>query len=555
MSMVFNVIMVAFILLIAYWWSNQGVFSSILHCVCVIVAGAIALSFWEPVVFWLFLKGGGVDNYAWGLVLGLLFAISLFILRYLSDQLVPFDVPIPPTPSAIGGAVFGFIAGVVTVGMASISCGFVQAPTEVMGYVGWARGQDAKGAPMEFGSMWIPAPQLTEDFYRRLGLGSLSPMGGKSLATHQPALAKEALSLFRDGFQNGDARASIAPKDVTIGAMNFDPNFAATEGSIGAYAIDITVSTGGYDNGEQFVLSCAQTRLSNSDRKPVMVFPTKFRESLGQGESAIFSFEDLGNYVTSPPAEQESKFTLYFPAAEFEGKSRPSLFFVKGLRYQVTPEADPVDFASRYATESDVVVETQDDRRAEGGYLPDLSDFIKVKNSLQPVQLNLNNVESMKVTTNDAGNFLSGGKGVYKKGSSVSFSRSQRISGFYHSDSTEVVMIDVSRGPGAKVDIWGDGSKTFKDLARTLPLEVIDSFGKGFKPVGYVWERGNDVEIRFDPAKPFTKLSELPGQPGSGEHKLQLVFIVPKDTKLTGMRIGKTRIGTCNVTAKNGYSD
>ena len=46
----FNILLVALVLFIGYWWGNQGFFSSVLHLLCVIVAGGIALAVWEPLV-------------------------------------------------------------------------------------------------------------------------------------------------------------------------------------------------------------------------------------------------------------------------------------------------------------------------------------------------------------------------------------------------------------------------------------------------------------------------------------------------------------------------
>ena len=62
----FNLALIGLVLLIAYWWANQGFFSSLLHLICVIVAGTIALAVWEPVTVNLLLSGGMFDNYAWG---------------------------------------------------------------------------------------------------------------------------------------------------------------------------------------------------------------------------------------------------------------------------------------------------------------------------------------------------------------------------------------------------------------------------------------------------------------------------------------------------------
>ena len=48
MLVILNLFVIGIVLLIAYWWGSQGLFSSFLHLVATICAGAIALAVWEP---------------------------------------------------------------------------------------------------------------------------------------------------------------------------------------------------------------------------------------------------------------------------------------------------------------------------------------------------------------------------------------------------------------------------------------------------------------------------------------------------------------------------
>lgn len=554
MNGLFSLLAVAFILLIAYWWANQGLFSAILHCVCVILAGALAFAFWEPVVLGYTLKGSLFDNYSWGMVLGLLFFLFLVIFRIASDIFIPFDIPLPSLANTIGGGIVGFIAGVLTIGMASISCGFIQAPTEIMGFIGWARSDKATGAPTLLNSMLIPSASITENFYGKASRGSLAPTGKYSLATLYPNLADTALSLHRDTFQGGDARTSIAPKDLVVEKIWYDPNFVIQNGSPGAYAVKISVETGAYDGtGEQFILSSAQARISNTDSRSIVVYPTKFHQPMAGGTAKIFTFDDTGNYATSLPGEQNADIVLLFPAGPFENSSsKPNLFYIKGLRFLCAIEE--VNLATTLETSESSVTIEQDSSSPDGGYLPDVSNFVIAKNSIRPVMLNVNLADPMTVATKNSGNWLSGGIGVFQKGSSVSYSKTQKISGFNHSDETEVIMVDASRIQNG-IDMWGDRSKTFKELGNDVSLELVDSNGKFYKPVGYVWERLNDIELCIQPSKPFQKISDLPSQPSSGEQRLQLIFIVPTNTIVVGIRKGKSLIGTCSVTATAGRTD
>jgi hypothetical protein len=115
-------------------------------------------------------------------------------------------------------------------------------------------------------------------------------------------------------------------------------------------------------------------------------------------------------------------------------------------------------------------------------------------------------------------------------------------------------MVDVSRGKGG-MDIWGDRNPKVKDTLDSAPLELVNKLGKGFRPVGYVWERQSDVEICFEPSKPFATVASLPSQPSSGENTLRLVFIVPLGSELVGLRVGKTSVARCNLKAGEARAD
>ncbi len=146
MSAIFNLIVAALVLLIAYWWANQGVFSSILHFVCVACAGAMALALWEPVTVNVLLSGGGFDDYAWGLSLGGMFVVFLFLFRVVADKLAPSNLEFPQWANYSVGGAFGLLSGMLTMGITLISAGFIQSTTELGGFIGYARDQQASGA-------------------------------------------------------------------------------------------------------------------------------------------------------------------------------------------------------------------------------------------------------------------------------------------------------------------------------------------------------------------------------------------------------------------------
>ena len=175
MIIIFNIIIVGIVGLIAYWWANEGLFSALLHLICVITAGSIALAFWEPITLAM-LKGGGFDNYAWGVVLVGVFALLLVTLRYLSDKLVPANVEFPPWVNFTFGAATGASAGILSIGMCMIGSGFLQSTNEFMSYRGIGRDENNRAQIGLIGDpLWLDVPKLTSNFFSLLSVSTFHP--------------------------------------------------------------------------------------------------------------------------------------------------------------------------------------------------------------------------------------------------------------------------------------------------------------------------------------------------------------------------------------------
>jgi len=554
---ILNVLVLGAIGFIAYWWINQGALSAALHCLCVVVAGALAFALWEPIVVNFLLNGGTFDNYAWGMTLGLLFAVLLLVLRVASDKLVPFDIPLQKYASMAIGAIAGVASGILTVGIIVIACGFIQGPVDLLEFTGYARDPKSQGRPAPLGQLWVDAPKLTETFFATVSRGGLSPMGRGSFASSQPGLAQMALSLHKDTFKKGDARTTIPPSSVTGLELVFDPS-GGSNGS-GVYAVKFTVDTKAFDQG-QFILSAAQARLADGSSRPKVMFPRQFNQPMEDGSTRTYSFEDTGNYATTPPAQQSGTFVLLFeqPSSGPASGNAPSgemNFFLKGLRFafkQFPIEAGGV--ARLTGSETGLTAPAIEAVKEGGGFVFDAQELVAVINTLRPVSLSTNDVKSLQFKTTDGGNFISGGTSTFSKGAAVAISRNLVIKGFLCQPGTTIVMVDVSRGTGG-MDIWGDRNPKVKEMLDSSPLELVDKRGKGFRPVGYVWERQSDVEISFEPSKPFATVASLPPQPSSGENTLRLVFIVPLGSEIVGLRVGKTSVARCSLKAGEARAD
>jgi len=158
--MILNIIVIVFLLAMAYWASTQGLFSALLHLAMTIAAGAIALAIWEPLTQAFLL--GFKPPIAWGVGLVLPFALILLLLRLAADKLVPKNVNVMHLLDLLGGGAAGAISGVLTAGITLIGVGFLPFGSSVAGYQPYA--VSAYGQVEPAGGLWVPVDHWTTRF-------------------------------------------------------------------------------------------------------------------------------------------------------------------------------------------------------------------------------------------------------------------------------------------------------------------------------------------------------------------------------------------------------
>ena len=114
MIVLFNLIVIGLIALIAYWWSNEGAFSGFMHLICVIVAAAMAIALWEPLLFDVMYLDGAFGGLMPGFVMLGSFVLCLLLLRKGADLAVPEAARMPEGVDAVMGGIFGAVSGVAT---------------------------------------------------------------------------------------------------------------------------------------------------------------------------------------------------------------------------------------------------------------------------------------------------------------------------------------------------------------------------------------------------------------------------------------------------------
>jgi len=155
--MILSLVVILLIGIIAYVWASRGFFSSLVHMICVLVAGAVAFGLWEPIAYAILSaepKGWIVDM-TWGISLAVPFAVTLAVLRLGIDSILPANADLDPATNLIGGGICGAVAGIVSVGVLVMAISFLRLPSSVGGHE--AIGFDPGGSVKRESSLLFPA--------------------------------------------------------------------------------------------------------------------------------------------------------------------------------------------------------------------------------------------------------------------------------------------------------------------------------------------------------------------------------------------------------------
>jgi hypothetical protein len=495
------------------------------------------------------LRGGFMDNYAWGLSLGGQFIVYLLFARVISERFVPANMRFHPLLDKLGGAVFGLAAGVLCIGMAGIACGFVQSTNEVLGFRGFVRDQASSAQPNRMNTMApLPNPMLvTETVYNTLGgrggMGAFRPFSALGLAKLQPSLTDVAFGLHRDTWSAGVGRTAVAPSGITLDGFWFDEKYSAADGQPGAYAVGVTFNATTYDGGEQFIMTGAQARLLSTKNRTV-AFPLQWTQDGAQAGRELFPFDDTANYVTSAPGTQTAKVVLVFPAGVFAGQV-PDYVFLKGLRIRL-PDPQGKSMASVLEVDGGSAASAAPIDFSSAREIPEGADGIDNVNSISPLQLNLNNIGTFVAFEGKKSNFLKQGDYEFPKGGFSTAAKSGAIKGFFAPDGTAIIRLNVTRGK-ATVDLH-ELKRQFKEK----PLVLVDANGRTFQPIGFFWQQKDKVRVRLDATKPITRLEDLPNVSSSGDQTLHLIFAPTLNAVIKGVSVGESPIGSCSYTVVEG---
>jgi len=552
MDTVFNILVIGFILLIAYWWANQGLFSAILHLVCVFAAGVLAFATWEPVAS-LFLTQDWLVPYAWGAALLLPFAVYLFVLRLAADRFAPDNLNFPQAVNLSLGGLVGLLAAVLTVGISLIGVGYTHSTTEILGVQGVMRSTSAKGQP-DFAapSFWVPAHKIAGGFFSWASERSMAPtLTSPTLASMQPDLGNQAFGLARDSFtKRGRLSRTVAkPGSIRVDRALLTGSFPVGNTSMRAYLVDLTLEAGASDAGQGFAISASQLRLVGERVGGVtpVGFPVAWAQPNAGGGRTLYRFDDVSNFITAPPGATSLPVTLVYDARPFP--ATPKFIHAMGQRLpfpEIRQEASLQEaLAMQFGGRTGSV-------EVPSGTPAMSVDDLVMNDSIMPATASLNNLGAMSVRDT---NFLLDGEGEYESGG-FQGNRNVMVRGIWAPANTRVVRLNLSRGSRNSVDYWGDRTKLREEAGEDAEITLVDDAGNLYRPIGYLHAtKGGDrrVTVKLNREGKFFKIGSFPNLSSAGVDDLYAIFTPAVGRKIIGVKLGDSWVASASleITAKN----
>lgn len=535
MSIAFNFLVIIGVILIAYWWSNQGLFSSLLHMAAVIVAGAITISVWELVAWDLALGNlGGFDNYVSGISFVLIFAGTLALLRIGTDQIAPDDVQVSPPIELIGGFSFGAVSGILSIGLLIIGTGFIQRPYEFMGYKGYGRETVGNSKVGPVGpQLWLPVDYLTSSFYELASINGLRPdFSGTPLMQYNPNLHMQA-SLVRDT-PEGEKGQAYLPDGSASAKQPSKSEFMGKHW----VTVPMEFTSEARDFGQQLVLSKSQVRLvgkMKGSATPEIAYPTYWIQDstidkeTKQTATGLYRFDDSSNYITSVPGQSTASAKLIF---EVSDDFTPLFIQLKGLRVDLR---DPVDRDLRQIIASARALGAGEEFDDEPG--GDITNAIKIGNTLRFLRGVSKN--KMPSSMEEENGLLTNGYMKVQGGSAGRVNRGLQIKGIAQTEGTRIVRVDISRNSPANLF-----SKVRRMIGPNAEIQLLDINGNTFAPIGFYYMGRGGIEVKLDRRNFIKTLEEIGTQPPNGSTKeMALLFEVTRGSTLDSLKVGDVEVG------------
>lgn len=553
-----NIVIILFILAMIYMGTVQGLFSSFLHLMVVIAAGALALAVWEPLTLGLLMKH--IPLMAWTVGLLVPFGLLLLILRITSDKLIPANAQMPGIANLLLGGACGMLSGILTAGIAVIGIGFLPFGPDLGGVQPYAIGRSGviEDSDTKF---WVPVHSLTANFYAGLSRGAFA--SSTPMAEYKPHLdVQSSLVRLRPEFVSIVA----APEAVNVtGAYIAETSALTGAGPATAEALGSEFTRPGYklvlidtewtkvegtvDGDRALRLPASQVRLitrSTEGKQVELAGPVGFSKL--EGENRVFYPYDTESQVAFSTAPNSTFGFVYLIPAD----QQPLFPIIRNLRLEMPDEVNsnpdevlaalgnpPVPTAPEEgenadgtgdgaAAQGDTVIGDRSGIRA-GTYALDL----EVTNRL-PRTASKNTISGLSFNDTDEGAMITTGSTGSARKPAGNVGTRNKIIGFNIPDHEVMVRVRLNRD--VNQTILGAG---LSSAASLYPIFLKDTQGNQWPPTAWVWQKAEgDQEIHYDAFDTIRNAKQLPlSRKGDGDD-FYLYFTVTKPATLVSYNIG-----------------
>ncbi len=579
--MIMNLVVIAMVALIAYLWASQGLFSAFLHFCCTVAAGAIAFGVWEVAGSLLLGLGKGVQPFAWMAGLLLPFLVSLIGLRLATDKLIPRNVDLDDVTNFAGGAVFGGLSAVIAVGIFVLSIGFLPLPAQTLGFRAMA--YDSQGNLVRTNSLWVPVDNVTVKFYEALSLTGFRT--GAPLALRHPDLFEQA-SVIRATYDDvgrtalttgdfeiigrytvnaADSRALLSDSFLrTPDGQPITQQAKTTTGEAypaGSHIEGFVVrfNSGAMEKSGQVIVGPGQVRLiaalQDGDAVGLQPFaavsraagdlliagrwrfdaPDVFVPSVGGASEAVMAFEFAvppGATVTDLLVKNVRRGIDGMPAAqEFASPADRDA----AVTSMALLQAGGAGGGGGGATAAGAAAGSLDRSGASSAPVVNTSRPGSPVETMSSLGFAFNKSEGTPLEINDERLIVSGTKTFTRSQFRNDIPRQLRVERFFTTSDTEIVQVDVSLE--SKLSLLGKTAQFAEDAV--APPMLIDNLGQQYQAIGYIFEKDDEVTIRFDPGDPIRSLRQIPtlSRTQTGV-RLRLIFRVTKGVEIRDFALG-----------------
>lgn len=601
--MIMNILAIAILGGVAYAWGARGGFSSLLNCVCVVLAGAIAFALWEHVATWLIGAAGSrgmsslLADVAWGAGLAIPFGLSLAALRGVTDSLIRKNLKFSPAGDWIVGSIFGLISGTIISGISVLALSGMRIGSDAWGYEAIA--SDAAGNVQRGSALWVPTDRITSGLYARLSHGSFS--SPDPLAQWNPDPAVFAASTRAS--YSGTARNSLARKDFEIvgryvldpaklqvpaapkaapgvaqpPAPKGDPNDLKADGfdttpqniklfdgespakDARLHGVIVKFRAGSKERTSgQVIVGNGQVYLLTQDAggQTHFVFPSAVVSKAEAGKTAIwrFRYDAKDTFLASLGGDSESNWAFEFMVPADQS---PIGMVVKGTRVRFD-EADeklkPVEFESRAKRDALISAGQLTSGRSGGSIDESMAVAITIGgNDAAQTGISPTNQIGMVLQDGTLGSGITVTNGRIISGKTLltpkdtqnrGVDQNLRVDRFAPPDQVGLLMIEVGADRGEAGLTGAAAREAQNDSATPAAPFVVDANGVRYDAVGYVYQDPQKIEIRYIIGEPIQSVAnDLPGvSRSSPDKRLKLIFAPSMGSEIIGWGVGNKLI-------------